>query len=311
MRDFDLNLARVFVLLYETGSVTSTAETLHVTQPTVSYSLGKLRRHFDDELFRRTGRGLTPTAGARRLYEPLQRALAEIDGAVRQSDAFDPAAMGGRFTIALSDLGEVTLLPRLLAAARDRAPQVSFTVRPLDVDDAEHQLRRGELDAFVATPVLSSHRTVRIPLFRERYVGMVADDHPRVRGESVTAGELAAEHHATVFGPSGHLVPRAVLAAHGVLDRVAVDATRFSMFPYLLEQTDLIAIVPEYVGEVFAASHRVRLVRLPFEIEPIEVAVYARHESSRSPSQRWLIRFLADVLGELVSPAQLPPKTAR
>ncbi|MEU3346454.1 LysR family transcriptional regulator [Streptomyces sp. NPDC006700] len=307
MRNFDLNLARVFVLLYETGSVTVTADTLHVTQPTVSYSLGKLRRHFGDELFRRTGRGLTPTAGARRLYEPLQRALADIDGTVRQADDFDPRAMSGRFTVALSDLGEVTLLPRLMAAARERAPGVSFTVRPLDVDEAEHQLRRGDIDAFVATPVLTSHRTVRIPLFHERYVGMVAAGHPRVRGESVTLAELAAESHATVFGPSGHVVPRAVLAAHGLLDRVVVDATRFSMLPYLLEQTDLIAIVPEYVGEVFAASHQLRLVRLPFDTEPIEVALYARHESSRSPSQRWLVRFMSEVLGERVSPAQLPP----
>ncbi|MEW2497739.1 LysR family transcriptional regulator [Streptomyces nodosus] len=311
MRNFDLNLARVFVLLYETGSVTTTAETLHLTQPTVSYSLAKLRRHFDDELFRRTGRGLTPTAGAVRLYEPLQRALAEIDGAIGRADDFDPVSMQSRFTLALSDLGEVTLLPRLLAAARERAPRVSFIVRPLDVDEAEHQLRRGEVDAFVATPVLTSHRTVRIPLFQERYVGMVAAGHPRVRGDSVTLEGLAAEHHATVFGPSGHVVPRAVLAAHGLLDRVVVDATRFSMLPYLLEQTDLIAIVPGYVGEVFAASHQLRLVRLPFESEPIEVALYARHESSRSPAQRWLVHFMAEVLGERVSPAQLPAYGAR
>ncbi|MFD5258282.1 LysR family transcriptional regulator [Streptomyces bobili] len=310
MRTFDLNLARIFVLLYETGSATVTAETLHLTQPTISYSLGKLRRHFDDELFRRTGRGLTPTAGARRLYEPLQRALSEIDEAIGQSDDFDPATMAGRFTLALSDLGETTLLPRLLAVARGRAPRVSFTVRPLDVDEAEQQLRHGDLDVFVATPVLTSHRTVRIPLFRERYVGMVAVDHPRIRGEAVTLGELASEHLATVFGPSGHEVPRAVLAGHGLLDRVAVDATRFSMLPYLLEQTDLIAVVPEYAGEVFSASHRVRPVRLPFETEPIEVALYARHESSRSPSQRWLVSFMSEVLGERVSPAQLPPSAA-
>ncbi|MDN3029036.1 LysR family transcriptional regulator [Streptomyces sp. S.PB5] len=307
MSSFDLNLARVFVLLYETGSVTATAETLHVTQPTVSYSLAKLRRHFDDELFRRTGRGLTPTAGAQRLYEPLQRALAGMDAVIRQDDHFDLTAMSGRFTVALSDLGQATLLPRLAAAARERAPGVSFTIRPLDVDAAESQLRRGELDAFVATPVLTSHRTVRIPLFHERYVGMVAADHPRIRGASVTLADLAAEHHATVYGPHGHVVPRLLLATHGLLDRVAVDATRFTVLPYLLEHTDLFAIVPEYVGEVFTASHRLRLVRLPFDTEPIEVALYARHEASRSPSQRWLVQFMADVLGELVSPAQLPP----
>lgn len=307
MKDFDLNLARVFVLLYETGSVTVTADALRVTQPTVSYSLGRLRRHFDDELFRRTGRGLVPTATAQRMYEPLHRAVAEIDGVLSQAGGgFDPDQTPARFSIALSDLGEVTLLPRLAAAAREAAPQVSFTVRPLDVDDVERQLARGEVDAFVATPVMTSHRTVRIPLFRERYVAMVAQDHPRVGRGAVPLERLGEERHAIVVGPSGHAAPRELLAQHDLLDRVAVEVSRFSALPYLLESTDLVAILPEYVAEVFAASHRLRTVPLPFETEPMEVAAYARHEASRTPAQRWLVSFLVGVLGEQVSPAQLP-----
>jgi DNA-binding transcriptional LysR family regulator len=306
MADFDLNLARVFVLLYETGSVTATAETLHVTQPTVSYSLGKLRRHFDDQLFQRTGRGLVPTAVAQRMYEPLHRALAEIDRTLQQREEFDPTTVPATFTLALSDLGEVTLLPRLVAAARERAPLVSFTVRPLDVDGAERQLGRGELDAFVATPVLTSHRTVRIPLFREHYVAMVAADHPRITTDRVTMRQLETEHHATVVGPSGHTGPRAALAAHDLLDHVTVEVSRFSALPYLLEATDLVAILPAYVAEAFAVSHRLRAVELPFGSETIEVAVYARHEASRTPPQRWLVDLLVTVLGEQVSRTQLP-----
>lgn len=306
MSGFDLNLARVFVLLYETGSVTVTADALHVTQPTVSYSLGKLRRHFGDDLFRRTGRGLAPTAAAQRMYEPLHRALSDIDGVLQQVGEFDPTTTSARFAIALSDLGEVTLLPRLVAAARERAPHVSLTVRALDVDDVERQLGRGEVDAFVATPVLTSHRTVRVPLFRERYVGMVVDDHPRIRSDAVTMAQLHEERHASVLGASGHLGPRDALARHDLLGRVAVEVSRFSALPYLLETTDLVAILPEFVAEAFTQSHRLRMVQLPFEAEPIEVAVYARHDASRTAAQRWLVSFLVDVLGEQVSPAQLP-----
>lgn len=148
---------------------------------------------------------------------------------------------------------------------------------------------------------------MRVPLFHERHVGMVAADHPHVRGTCVTLPGLAAEHHATVYGPSGHVAPRSLLAAQGPPDRVAVEATRFSTLPYPRERTGLIAIVPEYVGEVFTASHRLRLVRPPFETEPIEVAFHARHEASRSPSRRRLVRFMAEALGELVSPVQPAP----
>jgi len=309
MAEFDLNLIRTFVLLYETRSVTATAEELHLSQPTVSYSLSKLRRRFGDELFRRTGRGLEPTSSAHRLYEPLRNALSEIDDAVSRRDVFDPDTMAARFTVALSDLGETTLLPRVVSRARAEAPHVTFAVRPLDVDEVERQLARGEIDAFVATPLLTGHQVQRIPLFRERYVGLVAADHPRITGSSVTLAQLSEEHHVTVFGTSGHLSPRATLAAYGLLERVAVEVTRFSLLPYLLEQTDLIAIVPAYVAEEFARAHRVKLVRLPFDIEPIEVAVYARHDSASSPAQRWLVDFLTDVLTEQVSRRQMPPRT--
>ena len=136
MRDFDLNLVRTFVLLYETRSVTATAESLHVTQPTISYSLQKLRRRFSDELFRRTGGGLVPTTTARALYEPLHSALSEIETAVSGAWSFDPSTARAAFTLCLSDLGEISLLPRLMAALPGRAPGVTLTVRPLDVDRA-------------------------------------------------------------------------------------------------------------------------------------------------------------------------------
>lgn len=307
---FDLNLVRTFVLLYESRSVTLTAESLHVTQPTVSYNLGKLRRQFDDELFRRQGRTLVPTSSAERLYPPLRQALGEIDETVSGTRSFRPETAHAQFTIAMTDLGEVALLPRLIAAARERAPGVSFEVRPLDVASVEEQLGKGDLDAFVATPVITSNRIARTPLFGERYVGLVSTDHPRVVGHTMTLEELASEHHVTVVGPSGHDAPSALLETYGLLDRVVLRVSRFSVLPYLVQHTDLVTIVPEFVAEVFTQRRAVRAVQLPMETDPIEIAVYARYASARSPAQQWLVDFLCEVLGERVSPAQLPARVA-
>ncbi|WP_229874034.1 LysR family transcriptional regulator [Amycolatopsis deserti] len=298
MRDFDLNLVRTFVLLYETRSVTATAESLHVTQPTVSYSLQKLRRRFSDELFRRTGGGLAPTTTAQALYPPLHHALAEIESTLSGAHSFDPATACARFTLCLSDLGEVSLLPRLMAALPSRAPGVTLTVRPLDVDSAVDQLGRGEIDAFVASPLISSQRVARIPLFSEGYVGMVAENHPRLRGAAVSLAELTAERHITVFGPTGHHGPRRALEARGLLDRVVLEVTRFSTLPYLVQDSELVAMVPRLVADVFAADHRVRLLELPFHIEPAQVSVYARHSHARTPAQHWLTEFMHETLAE-------------
>jgi len=290
--DFDLNLVRVFVLLYETRSVTATAGAVHVSQPTVSYSLAKLRRRFDDELFRRGRDGLVATVVADRLYEPLREALAAIEQAVDPAVDFDPVSAHARFTIALSDLGESSLLPRLVGPLAAEAPGVSLTVRALDVTSASDELLRAHLDAFVATPTLTAPQLRRIPLFAEAYRLMVAADHPRITGTAVTVEELRAERHILVDNPSGHVGPELALETLELLDRVALRVTRFSVVPYLVQRSELVTVVPGHAGRTYAADHPVRLVELPMPLEPLEVALYVRPEASRTPAQRWLVDFL-------------------
>jgi DNA-binding transcriptional LysR family regulator len=298
MSDFDLNLVRIFVLLYETHSVTATAEAVHVSQPTVSYSLAKLRRHFGDELFRRSGHGLDPTPAADRLYAPLRQSLAEIQRAVTPGPAFEPETSRARFTVGLSDLGEAALLPPLLEPLQARAPWVSLAARPLDTADSPRQLARGELDAFIATQVLTAPQVRRIPLFSEGYAAMVGSGHPRIRGDRVTIEQLRAERHVLVDGPSGHVGPKLALQTLELLDQVAVQVGKFSVLPYLVHRSELVAIVPEHLGRSYAASHPVRLLRLPISLEPIDVALYALPERSRSPAQRWLVDFIVATLAE-------------
>lgn len=299
MTDIDLNLVRVLVLLYETRSVTGTADALHVSQPTISYSLGKLRRHFDDELFRRSRQGLRPTALADRLYEPLRHSLTGIEAVVHPSRSFDAATAHTRFTIGLSDLGEASLLPRLVQPLRTEAPGVSIVVRPLDLGDSPRQLDRGEIDAFIATPIISAPRIRRIPLFTEGYLAMVAQDHPRLRGTAITEAELRAEQHVLVDASSGHIGPKLALETFELLDRVVLAVGQFSVLPYLIQHSDLVAVVPEVAGQAYAASHPVRLLRLPITLEPLEIALYARPERAREPAQRWLVEFIHRELTDL------------
>ncbi len=61
-RHLDLNLLRVLVAVYRTGSVTAAGRQLALSQPATSNALARLRQFFGDELFVRSPRGLHPDA---------------------------------------------------------------------------------------------------------------------------------------------------------------------------------------------------------------------------------------------------------
>lgn len=151
----DLNLIRAFVAVYETGSVTAAAEVLHLSQPSVTHALGRLRRQLNDDLFLRSRSGMTPTAAARRMYPALVEALNRVEALFASCDNFDPKART-TFRIALSDAGEVSLLPPIAAALHERAPGVTLEIASLDVEIVEGQLMRGELDAFLSSAEFGS-----------------------------------------------------------------------------------------------------------------------------------------------------------
>ncbi|GGK90347.1 LysR family transcriptional regulator [Nocardia jinanensis] len=296
--DFDLNLVRTFVLLYETRSVTAAADLLGVTQPTVSYGLGKLRRRLDDELFVRGPGGLLPTSEAERLYPPLRAALAKVTETLGATAEFDPSRPT-RFTLGLSDLGEVTVLPLVLAELAAQAPRAGLRVRAFDLESAADQLARGEMDAIVASPVLDSPRLRRTPLFTEGYAGMVAADHPRLHTAAPVQADLEQERHVVVDGGTGHLGPRKALVEHHLESRIAVRVTRFATLPYVVQDSELVAIVPERVARALARTHSVRIFRLPWPIEPVEVAAYTRHAPERGAPQRWFLEVIRTAMGNL------------
>ena len=67
----DLNLTRVFVAIYEAGSLTAAGRRLFVTQSAISQSLARLRRELGDPLFE-------ASADALRLTVTLPRAASRF-----------------------------------------------------------------------------------------------------------------------------------------------------------------------------------------------------------------------------------------
>lgn len=295
MVSVDLNLMKTFVLLYQTGSVTRTAERLSITQPSVSHALGRLRKQLNDRLFLRSPEGLQPTETARRLYPEIHQALEVIEAAVAGSGTFDPATSNRTFRILATDLGEVALLPAVLAELEKRAPRIGVEITPLDFGTAENDLRQGRADAVICTPRINAEDLRRDALFQEHYVGLCAASHPRI-GARPTLEDYLAERHIAVDPASGHTDAEHALARLGHRRDVAVHVSHFAALPRLLDQTRYLAIVPATVADWFARAADVRTFTLPYEVPGVEIALYTYRRVLPAPGTEWLRQVVCEVL---------------
>ena len=108
MVSLDLNLFRVFEAIYAEGSLTGASRVLHKTQQALSYSLARLREHFQDELFIRQGRKLAPTPKARQMIAEVRASLAQLQQLGPQPAAFEPKTARRHFRLGLRDVLEAT-----------------------------------------------------------------------------------------------------------------------------------------------------------------------------------------------------------
>lgn len=292
----DLNLFVAFDALVTEGNVTRAAERVGLTQPAMSHALARLRKLVDDPLFVRTSQGMSPTPRALELAPTIRRALGEIDSALNERDSFEPRAAHRLFTLASVDFGSLVVLPPLLARVREEAPGVDLLVRPLRNETIEEQLAEGEVD--VALGVLYDDAPpwmIQKRLFDERFVCLVREGHPTVRGP-ISLDEYVALEHALIAprGKQGGHVDRA-LARLGKKRRVVLTVPHFLVAPILVARSDLVLTLPERVARAFAGMLPLRTVEPPLDVEGFSVSAFWHERQARDPAHAWLRSVIVDV----------------
>ncbi|WP_265923401.1 LysR family transcriptional regulator [Cupriavidus nantongensis] len=128
LQQIDLNLLFVFDMLMQERNLSRAAERLHKSQPAVSNALSRLREQLGQPLFRRTAKGLEPTAGAMTLHVPVRQALRLLQAGLAVQESFQPDTER-TFRLSMNDYGQLRLLPSLMTRLMALAPQVKLQVR--------------------------------------------------------------------------------------------------------------------------------------------------------------------------------------
>ena len=185
----ELRQLHYFVAVAEELHFGRAAERLHIVQPAVSQQLRRLEAELGVTLVDRSTRRVALTEAGQRF---LPEARATLAAAQRAKDAVaGPAARAATLRLGTSaGLGD--RLPRLLAALRDRAPELTVELARPRGDERLRRVAGGTLDAALIRGVASRAGLRLEPVWTDALVLALPAAHPLAADAAAAAVPLAA-----------------------------------------------------------------------------------------------------------------------
>lgn len=295
LRGVDLNLLVAFDAVARTGNVTAAARTIGVTQSAMSHALRRLRALFDDPLFVRNPKGVSPTPRAEALVVPVRAGLLALSRALHQPVAFDPATSRHTFVVASVDLFTWVGAPAIVQHLAEAAPGVGLIVRNLGVDLVE-ELESGQVDLGVV-PVLEDPEPFDRGLqltgslrqavaLRDGYRCFVREAHP-VLGSARRIGRKA-------FAQLDHVLVSPRGKGTGVVDRALAEAglerrirLRVPSFPAALRAVALSDLVLTGPTALEGLAPGVRSLPVPVVLPKHAITLVWHPRVDADPAHRW------------------------
>jgi DNA-binding transcriptional LysR family regulator len=283
----DLNLLNALDVLLEEGSVGGAADRLHLSQPAMSRTLGRIRRTTGDQILVRSGRAMVPTPYALAVREEVHAVVQQAHALLAPERDLDLASLDRVFTLQWHDAVTSAVGPDLLATIQAVAPGVRLRLlaeASTDTDD----LRTGRTDLAIgsAVPAVPEFRSETVG--HDRLVVALRAEHPLSHGH-LTAAQYAAAIHVTV-SRRGRLEDPIddLLAMLGLRRHVAATVPTSAAALRFAARSDIFVVVPEVMcaGELQALD--LLTVPLPLEVPPVPIimAWHQRYDGDKAHS--WL-----------------------
>jgi DNA-binding transcriptional LysR family regulator len=288
----DLNLLTALDVLLDERSVGAAAERLHLSQPAMSRTLGRIRRATGDEILVRSGRSMLPTPYAEQIRDEVHQLVVRAQAVFTPTTDVDLTTLDRTFTLQCNDILASALVPRLTARIAAAAPGVCLRVLG-EADTNVDELRRGNVDVALTDETTHPADVCSTTVLTDRLVVIARSDLPL---DPTTMDGFAALSH-VVISRRGRRRNRIddLLATHDLTRRVAVTVPTLAMAIQAIAAGQLITVAPALLTEhQLVPALRTYELPMPTPEIPAVMAWHTRHE--RDSAHRWLRATISDTL---------------
>jgi LysR family hydrogen peroxide-inducible transcriptional activator len=220
-----LSELRYIVAVADERSFGRAAQRCFVSQPALSVAIQKLEDELGTRLFERGKSEIAVTPVGARIVEQAQKVLEEA-AQIREIAQSGKNQLAGALKLGVIFTVAPYLLPDLVPALHDRAPQMPLDLEENLTDQLEVALKSGRIDAAIIALPFAPAGIATDLLYEEPFQVVVPRGHRWAGRKAIRPDELAAEH--PILLNVGHCFRDQVLDACPELNRAEAHVTRTS-----------------------------------------------------------------------------------
>jgi LysR family carnitine catabolism transcriptional activator len=289
----ELRHIEAFLAVARCGNFTRAAADLHVSQPALTVQIQQFESALGVRLFDRNNRNVALTQIGRALVAPFERVLLDIQSIV--DSAHDAAShRGGVVTVACLPSIAAGLLPPAIARLREQHQGITVRVRDGVAARVVELLKSGEADVGISSCGQVDRELTEQPLFSDRLVAFVRDDHRLAHRRSVSLRVLSA-YPLIVTGRDSsvrELLDRTLEQARLPV-RISQEASYMTTALGMVTAGLGVAILPE--AAMHSAPARVRRVMIVNPVLQRRIGIITRAGRSLSPAAQKLVELFTAV----------------
>lgn len=180
---------QVFHTVARLLSFTKAAETLHMTQPAVTFQVRQLEEHFNTRLFDRTHNRISLTDAGRAVFEYANQIFelyTDMENAVREMTG----EISGALTIGASTTIAEYMLPTLLGDFKERYADVTIHLKVANTEGVVSMVENNTIDLGVVEAPVSNKNLVVESCKNDYLVAIVPPGHPLASERCIRVSQL-------------------------------------------------------------------------------------------------------------------------
>lgn len=160
----EIRVLRYFLAIAREGSITNAANTLHVTQPTLSRQIKELEEDLGQKLFTRGSHNMTLTSEGMILRKRAEEIVAMVDKTESEFNTMEDN-LSGDIYIGGGETDAIKLLAEVMKEMRAQYPGIRYHLHSGNAADVTERLDKGLLDfgVLIQPANLSKYNYLSIP----------------------------------------------------------------------------------------------------------------------------------------------------